>query len=133
MIEEALTLSIWLVELFPKIVFTIYHVAYLLAEDKLIWEFPDPIDDQNDIITLLIYGINKNFFLSVVAPRLDEFPEGHWCFAGDERVIVTFEPLEARHYKYIYGYSSHFQDYWMSSEYVLVINRGGHKLAPPQE
>jgi hypothetical protein len=122
MVKQALALSEWFVEIFPKVLFTLYRVTYDEKTDAIEWMYLQSADDTNDCATVLIYGVGKDFFQRVVVPRLVLAPEASWCFAGEDRVIVTFKPAEDRHCRTRLGYCTSFEgrwrftDCWMSRE-----------------
>jgi hypothetical protein len=132
MLNNALALSEWFVEIFPKVLFTLYHVEYHTSTGRLEWKFERPKDDQNDCAIALLFGVGSDFFQRVVVPRLANTPEVTWYSAGKDRVVVTFEPEEPRHYAAMLGYSRGFRDQWQNNRDCWLV-RMAHESAPIQE
>jgi len=98
-ISRAKNLVLWLLELFPCVYPSNFRIQHDPRRDTLEWKYKKANSDRDDLFTLVLYGVRRAFFKKVVEPRILEKIEGintTILWAGEERVILTFEPEEKR-------------------------------------
>jgi hypothetical protein len=84
-VNDALAITDWLVELFPVVYVSPHRIACVAG--KLSWVYKNPMKDLDDVINVILYGVNHAFFERVVAPRLAD----NWKYVGYDGALITFE------------------------------------------
>lgn len=130
MINAALALAEWLVEIFPKTRFTTYFITTNPETQDLMWKYPR-VEDKYDVVSLIIYGVGEKFFMNVVVPRLKEL-DIEWFLASRDRAVVTFNAVNPGNFYTIpRGYVMQFKLFWCHTEHWHI--RNGDNDEPPQE
>jgi hypothetical protein len=94
--DQLKSLVMWLLELFPNVFPSSFRIKYIKKTGRIEWRYKNPERDTDDIFTLVLYNAKPSFFNLVVSPQLAKPVEGYkitTCWAGDERVIITFETI----------------------------------------
>jgi len=135
--DRAEALVLWLLELFPCVYATVFRIKYNEQTGRIEWGVIDSTRDNDDLFNLIFYGVKRNFFEKVVAPRLCEKVAGiavSYVWAGDERVVVHFEPHVRRVHNLLLGERLRALDTLeMDCWPQRTIVPGGHDPPPPQD